>query len=51
MINNEQGVMAIKRILNHYGAEAQKGKAKEELNELIEAIDEGDREHIAERIL
>ena len=50
MINSEQWFTALERIMNHYGTEAQKEKAKEELNELIEAIDEGNKRHIAEEI-
>ena len=36
------------KILLHFGLEHQLEKLKEEVNELIEAIEENDREHIIE---
>lgn len=40
----------IKTIADYYGLESQKVKCKEELNELIEAIESGSRGHTAEEI-
>ena len=45
MINDE-----LKYIANHYGKEHQLEKCKEELNELIEAIDSKDEESVKEEI-
>ena len=40
----------LKYIANHYGKEHQLEKCKEELNELIEAIDSKDEESVKEEI-
>lgn len=40
----------IKTIADYYGLESQKVKCKEELNELIEAIESGSRGHMSEEI-
>lgn len=45
MINDE-----LKYIADHYGKEHQLEKCKEELNELIEAIDSRDEESVKEEI-
>nr|DAN81797.1 MAG TPA: nucleoside triphosphate pyrophosphohydrolase [Caudoviricetes sp.] len=45
MINED-----LKYIANHYGKEHQLEKCKEELNELIEAIDSKDEESVKEEI-
>ena len=43
-------VKDLEKIIKHYGANNQIKKAKEELAELIEALDEDDVAHIAEEI-